>query len=401
MYLILKNFFKKVLLLFVALSSVSFFNLRLFASRDNLKIIVFIAIIFIIFVFILYLTKSNKKSLYTNNVILLLIFTFILSNIMAFILHNQNLLRSFIGSRFLLFYLSFFFLLTFSPSEYLLNRIILFIAFLYSFVYILQVILFPKEITFIEVSDFGGFLPAFNLPGYVFVVYIFFLYLERLIYRKKKFMDLFIFFYFLGTIIIIQKRTLILSIILTLFVIMFINRREINFNYKLIIILIIVFIILFLLSSDILLKTINEILNTEGTFGVRIESAKFYIKNYINNVTVIFGNGFENEKENFGREIAQYKRNLGLWPSDIGYLGFIFHFGLISLFVIFFIIYKSLKISIFFKSMFIECYLIFIIIAGMILSLFEQKSSIFLFCSLLYLLESKKRDYYKEKGIHN
>lgn len=401
MYLILKNFFKKVLLLFVALSSVSFFNLRLFASRDNLKIIVFIAIIFIIFVFILYLTKSNKKSLYTNNVILLLIFTFILSNIMAFILHNQNLLRSFIGSRFLLFYLSFFFLLTFSPSEYLLNRIILFIAFLYSFVYILQVILFPKEITFIEVSDFGGFLPAFNLPGYVFVVYIFFLYLERLIYRKKKFMDLFIFFYFLGTIIIIQKRTLILSIILTLFVIMFINRREINFNYKLIIILIIVFIILFLLSSDILLKTINEILNTEGTFGVRIESAKFYMKNYINNVTVIFGNGFENEKENFGREIAQYKRNLGLWPSDIGYLGFIFHFGLISLFVIFFIIYKSLKISIFFKSMFIECYLIFIIIAGMILSLFEQKSSIFLFCSLLYLLESKKRDYYKEKGIHN
>jgi len=400
-YLILKNFFKKVLLLFVALSSVSFFNLRLFASRDNLKIIVFIAIIFIIFVFILYLTKSNKKSLYTNNVILLLIFTFILSNIMAFILHNQNLLRSFIGSRFLLFYLSFFFLLTFSPSEYLLNRIILFIAFLYSFVYILQVILFPKEITFIEVSDFGGFLPAFNLPGYVFVVYIFFLYLERLIYRKKKFMDLFIFFYFLGTIIIIQKRTLILSIILTLFVIMFINRREINFNYKLIIILIIVFIILFLLSSDILLKTINEILNTEGTFGVRIESAKFYMKNYINNVTVIFGNGFENEKENFGREIAQYKRNLGLWPSDIGYLGFIFHFGLISLFVIFFIIYKSLKISIFFKSMFIECYLIFIIIAGMILSLFEQKSSIFLFCSLLYLLESKKRDYYKEKGIHN
>jgi hypothetical protein len=400
-YLILKNFFKKVLIFFVALSSVNFFHLRIFVSEDNIKFVVLVAIIFIIFVFILYFTKSNKKSLYTNNLILLLIFTFILSNIMVFILHDQNLLRSFIGSRFLLFYLSFFFLLVFSPSEYLLNKVILFIAFIYSFVYVLQIIIFPKEITFIEVNDFGGFSPAFNLPGYVFVIYVFFLYLERLIYGKKKFIDLFIFFYFLGIIMIMQKRTLILSIILTLFVIIFINRKEVTFNHKLIIIFVIVFIILFLLISGILLKTKYEILNAEGTFGVRIESSKFYIKNYINNLAVIFGNGFENEKENFGREIAYYKRNLGLWPSDIGYLGFIFHFGLISLFVIFFIIYKSLKISIFLKSIFIECYLIFLIIAGMILPLFEQKSSIFLFCLLLYLLESKKRVYNKEKGIYN
>jgi len=100
-------------------------------------------------------------------------------------------------------------------------------------------------------------------------------------------------------------------------------------------------------------------------------------------------------------EIAYYKRSLGLCPSDIGYLGFIFNFGLMSLFIIFFIIYKSLRISIFFKSMYMECYLIFIIIAGLILPLFEQKSSIFLFCLLLYLLDSKKREYCVEKGIRN
>jgi hypothetical protein len=249
--------------------------------------------------------------------------------------------------------------------------------------------LYPTEIVFEKIHLRGG-IARFNIYGDILLIYSFFFFFTKILYEKSKFYDWIIILLLLGMIALRQTRMTLITLVLTPILIIFINRKlpYPRISKIFLVIIIILIIILTFALTGLAQATIKEINLKSGNIYVRINAAKFYLENFCNSIpTVLFGNGFENQKESFGQEILKYKEYYGFYPSDIGYIGYFFHYGLLSLLTIFIIIFKGIRVAYLKGYIFLEYLLVYILISSITYPTFENSSSILILCIILYLLE--------------
>ena len=398
----IKRFSISFIIFFVVLSSVFFFSLRIFGSLYELKLMQvmgeFILLLFLVVYLIRVISKSKvKKRDNFSKYIIFLIFIFFISNLMAYFLHNQNLLRSFIGSRFLLFYLFYFILKVLSPTEDQLIKIFIFISLIFIFIYLYQLIIYPNVVVYDQINIRYG-IPRFHSQGFSIMIFVLFFIFFKLICQKINIFFIMLTFFILLIIILYQTRMLYLSLGLTPFfgVVIFRKVPVVKNRFLLIIILLVFCVVLiFIMPSIITLiqDTISEISSGKGNLIIRFQAAEFYVLKYLNNIpAILFGNGFPNQVEQFGKEVLYYKEYFGFYSSDIGYIGFLFHYGLLGISTIIFIIFKCIKISNQKGYLYLKYYLIYLLISSITFPNFESTSSIIILCSVIYLVEEKDNE---------
>ena len=94
--------------------------------------------------------------------------------------------------------------------------------------------------------------------------------------------------------------------------------------------------------------TQNQIDNNKNKKeDVRIRAARFYLDEYqTNDITRIFGNGIPSiGNSKWGDDFENTTRNEGYYSSDIGWIGFYWHFGIITVLGVFILLFKAATIK--------------------------------------------------------
>ena len=131
----------------------------------------------------------------------------------------------------------------------------------------------------------------------------------------------------------------------------------------------------------------------ENEDDIRIRAAQYYMNEYqTNNMTRIFGNGIPSiGNSTWGNKFEQDTRHEGYYSSDIGWIGYYWHFGLISVLgVLFLLLNSAIK-----KKTFNHEYLTYQCYAIILLSILSAQILIYYqvinFMMVLYLIYGTHR----------
>ena len=101
---------------------------------------------------------------------------------------------------------------------------------------------------------------------------------------------------------------------------------------------------------------------------IRIQSLNYYLYNFSPDVvTKIFGNGISYKDSYYSQKVNYLEKDLGLYVSDIGYVGLYIKFGIISILGYLIFIYKTFKIKTSEGFLYCKYFLLFIFIISIII----------------------------------
>ena len=362
----------RLLFIYIILCSVHFFGLHFLLgsyANDLIDFTYFIILGVLLLANYLFSSKNykypKKHRLFIKPIIFLFIALFI-SAIFGYVFHDQPLYRTILGMRYFSYFLMFFIFLSFGIKKEHLIKIIITGAFLYIIVFTLQLFLYPKQIVpFGPELDFDrGFL-RIRLEGVGFITLTAFYSLNRFLVTKKSKKYLLLYFICFFYVFILGFRTLLVTFVLASALLVILNNGiRLVKNLKVLIPLSIGIIFLFQLTvvQDFLFDAIER---TESQLDMGDEYIRFFTYDFLFNTvnvnywTLFFGNGFPVEGSDYGNLVLiKGAKENGLISADLGLIGFVFNYGILSL--LFFlnifrvaIVKKVSKDSIYLKVFFI------------------------------------------------
>ncbi|MFI3265406.1 MAG: hypothetical protein SNG38_06265 [Rikenellaceae bacterium] len=179
----------------------------------------------------------------------------------------------------------------------------------------------------------------FGKPGWVAVVFLFFMSFDRVVTGRASVVDGGLFLLSLAFIFVIQNRSTLLIIIPMLLYMLY----KAKFRFKTTIVVFLVVVVGTYVSF--ILETLIE--ETKSQFldpdYARWRAFDYYIRNWdYNFYTFLFGNGFTCKDSKFLTLIDLAKEN-GLYASDLGMFGAFFHFGSVLIIILYNFVLKGLK----------------------------------------------------------
>jgi hypothetical protein len=385
---------KKLWIIFIILTSIKFFGIILFS--DSIIIICEI-IIFSFSAILLLLPSSNQKPtplIQRNNSkgIFIILLSVLISFLGALLIKNQQISVSFIASRFMYFYILYFLFHKFKLESGVVEQFIIIIAICYSIFYFIA--LFQPGLFSLKIGDdLERELVRVYMPGILYVVLAFFIFLSRLVIGKNYFGVILIFF-FIMTLFFTGSRMVAFPAVGIGFIYLFNNSKLLKKGY--LIFPIFIGIIFFSLFNNVIVAMFSKILDdlyydpSKGNFAIRVNAAYFFFNiAFPNYWGLIIGNGFASTHSEYGVFIDYLKVKLGFHQSDLGIIGDYTRFGILYLIGIVMILFKTIKFNYAVDWIYLKYFFVFIAFSMITLSHFGYSDGITAVCTSLYILDLK------------
>lgn len=170
---------------------------------------------------------------------------------------------------------------------------------------------------------------------------------------------------------------------------------------KILFIGIVAFVVLYVVPEIPIYKAMVEVSEQQKEMNKtrddpRIRCFNFYTDSYqTNEFTKIFGNGVPSiGNSQWGIQFEKITRSEGVYSSDLGWIGFYYHFGLIAAIGVFFLLLKSALYSLRNGNLYISYFLITIMLFCLLsapILIYRQVINIMLIIYLSYITLNKKR----------
>lgn len=185
-----------------------------------------------------------------------------------------------------------------------------------------------------NVAEVRNGIYRFRLPGVQFVLFCMYYYWVQLL-RKVSLRNMIMFGIFLVSVYLTLTRQVIVASLFTLLVsVLFVK----NVRMRMVaMILLFVSVIILVRNADSLFAYFFEMTqNEDARFNPRTIAFGFYMDKIIQSpVSFFFGNGHP-------FELTRWQQVLGLYPSDIGLVGEVFHYGIFMALLYFSLLYSLL-----------------------------------------------------------
>jgi hypothetical protein len=379
---------KKIILFAIYLSAIEFFRL-IFIPTQAIFMITFVSGALITTAVILSVIYDRSQKFPTNftTEIGIILIASLLGVLGAWIWHGQSAGLTIWQERYMLFYFSYFLLhiLKIKPRD--MERIILLMAVIYAFSFLLQFAIYPRTIFNVKQMDSRGTIRIF-LPGGSFAVLAYFMCLQYF-FVTNKLKYFYLVLLFLATFILSGTRQLILPV---LFVtgLMIVFSKRVKSRGMIILIIGLSIVPVFFLFQDIFMSLI-EVSQEQGESedeDIRVKAATFFLTEFFpNKWAYLTGNGHAHMAAKFGIEVNSYKLNYGYYQNDVGIIGDFAKFGVLMFIGIIAVFWKLFKIKIA-SSLKYARYFILVTLMGVLFgSPFTFPSSIIMMTTIFYLMD--------------
>jgi hypothetical protein len=389
--------FKQVYIFAIILTAISFFQLSAI-GESGFKILELLGIVLIVVVFVIHFVY-DKGDLFPHRFrleIFLMFFAVFLSMIAAFVWHKQSLQITAIAQRTMYFYIFYFAIHQTRIKSENLQKVILIVAITYTFLFILQFVIYPTIIFESRIDADRGTLRIF-LPGLSFLLIGYFYSFNRII-NNQEYKYFFLIVPFLIIFILLGTRQILFTV---LFITMLNLLVSGTLQSKVLIgfLGIVSLIPLFFAFQEIFNEMIELSQKQADSMqeDVRIRAARFFLTDFMpNRLAYITGNGMHSLNSLYGVEVEGYKENLGFYQSDIGIIGAYSRYGIFFLIAALSIVIRVLISPTTKSVLFVKAYFLYLLITLPISgNEFTSPASIISVLICVYLIEVDRyvRDY--------
>jgi hypothetical protein len=384
--------FKKILIAFVIISSLSLYNL-IFIPESIIKYFEFgvpLAMLLVVMVYGIYDKSFKFKHLFRPEVSLVFL-AVVISMFAAYYFHKQKFIITAVTQRFIYFFIGYAFLHVLKPKPEELIRMIVYFGVIYIVFYFLQTFLYPTLLFRTRIASERETLRIFiNGSAYLFLAYIICLALFLQTFHYRFFilcMFALIIFVLLGTRQVIAPAAIV-SILMILL------SRKIKTKFVTIILLLLMAIPIYYLFKDIFISMFEVSQKQVSNYSqdVRYRAAIFYLFEFFpNKLAYLIGNGVPSANSPYGLKVNSFQSVLGYYQADIGIIGDYAKFGILVVIA---------EISMFVRVMFFKLpeelrfikYYILVLIMTIFISggSFSYAENIMILCILLYIIDVSK-----------
>jgi|GEM_PF-5370400 len=274
--------------------------------------------------------------------IFFLFFSLVVSTFSCWFFHGQSPVLTLLAMRYFFYFFIYFMLIQLSIDKDYIVRVSVLLATCYMLVFLAQILLFPIEIVPLgSVKDFDRGLLRVRVEGVGFLTLTSFYMLNQYVIDKTKILRLC--FFFLGTLFIflLGFRTLLATFLLCSFGVFLL--AESSFGKRLWSVCITVMVLVLLYQAPPVQDYISGMIETtqeqteQGEDYIRVQTFDFLFNQVnVGAGTLFFGNGFPFVGSEYadlvvGVGVNQY----GYVTADLGFLGFVFNYGILSLIALF------------------------------------------------------------------
>jgi len=383
--------FKKLLISFIILCSLLFFEFSFLGKYS--KIIELFGIALTILIVLLYGIYDNSFRFKHNFKPFIIIFLISLpfSMFIANMYHNQNIGISLYAQRSIYYYLLYFALhqIKIKPKDF--EKLFIYFAIIYVIFYFLQYALYPNKILFnCRISEERGTVRIF-LAGLAYLIICYFLSLQYVL-EKFQVKYIILFLISLTIMILLGSRGLLFAVaISTIINLLFSKRIK---SRLLIYLLSIIGVFLIYLAFN---KIIDELIlatqasKMRGIDNIRIRAAKYFLSGFFPNAfAYIFGNGAYSLGSEYSSKFSLLGQKYGYYLSDIGIIGNYVKYGALFVIAVIGILYKSIKIKIQQEYNYIKYFYVLNALCIILGGGFADSDFIVLVCITLYMLDVSK-----------
>jgi len=279
----------------------------------------------------------NKHIVFTKP-ILLFSLALILSTLSCYGYHEQNPLSTMLAMRYFTYFILFFVFLSFGIKKELAIKTFIVGCLIYMIVFSLQLLIYPKQIIpFPQDMEFDrGFL-RIRLEGVGFVTLTAFYSLNKFLLNRKAIKYLLLFFLCFIFVFILGFRTLLLTFLFSSLLLILINSGS---PKK---ILVVIIPICLFTAALWQVAFVQDFINTSietteehselGEDYIRLRTYDFLFNEVnVDFGSLFFGNGAAVEGTKYGDLVlVKGAKNNGFISADLGLLGFVFNYGILSL----------------------------------------------------------------------
>ncbi len=377
---------RRLIIFFIILSSVGFFNIVLLPVRLGFLVQFAITGGMLLFIVIQEIYGKTERLEHNFKIPVFLIFTGIfLSMIAANAYHGQNFGLTIWAQRAMYFYLFYFFLHYLKPDKEELEKIVLTIGILYTIFYLLQWAIYPTMIFDVRQVDARGTIRIF-LPGASFLTFALYLCLHRF-YRNNEIKYIFLVVAFLSILVLMATRNFLASVILVILYSLIFG-KTIRSRYIIYFLILLSVIPIFIIFQDIFIEMVELSERQSENFetDIRVRAAKFFLTDFFpNKLTYIMGNGQDHGQSIYGMRILTYKIAHGYYQSDIGIIGDFSKFGLFYIVGYFWLFVKVFSIKLKPEYGYVKYFFLLNILSMPFGS--ASSSGIVALCILMYILD--------------
>ena len=294
------------------------------------------------------LTKKKYIREPYGRIMLLLVFTVLISVITAFMQHYQGITYSIRVILNLLPISLFFFLRQNKISLIEIERLIWLFIGIYLVIYIIGFSMAPRVVFDntggqMDVNTQRGIARVLLLgTGFLYLGY--FMTLNKWLLTKQKHYLLLGIIFFILIVMGVSRQHILFSFLLGLLMIL----NQLRWYAKLLITASVVILVTFAISHSQILQTLIELtknqITASGTENVRIQAYNFFLFDYDTNIfQILFGNGIPHLDSPWGIKYHNLTKSTGFYPSDVGFAKIFFYWGLWGIFIVTILLFKVLK----------------------------------------------------------
>jgi hypothetical protein len=335
------NLKKRVLLLFIILLGISFYQYAFIVQYSSNFKIIGVSLIFVIIIF----GKKNRYPKLFKKPLQIYFFGIFLSTIFCYLFWGQSVITSFMALKSYYFMLLYFALHYLRPSLKDVHFVIIAIAMGYMTFYMVNFLLYPIMLFGDHGVERRGTL-SFTFFGVIFMIYTLFYSFHKLTIKLNiKHFVLLIF-----CLLILILRASRSAIFAVCFCLLFYYLLKTAWSTKKIF-----FIVFFLILFSFVYVNFNTIFDAlidktttdldDGDDYVRVKSAYYYLFEHSPSIwNNIFGNGWFSSYSDYGEYMVNVMwGQKKLYGEDVGLIGFWSYFGVITITAYFVMIFRLFK----------------------------------------------------------
>jgi hypothetical protein len=399
----------RIIYFIVILCSVHFFGLYYSVWENGNDLIDFIFYVLAFLILGKHVIQKNKyqfekKSRVFTKPIIYLFVTLIVSAISCFVHHSQAPFLTIFSMRYFSYFLVYFILLRFGVDKKTVIKTIIAGAFVYMLVLTIQTIIYPNIIVPPRNAGFSRGFFRLRLEGVGFVTLTGFYALNTFLLDKTKKKYLCLYLLCLIFVLVLGFRTLLLtyffsSILLVLYI---------NNSVQKIMLIGILFVCAGLLSLQI--KLIQDFVFdsialtqeqiSEGDDYIRFLTFDFLFDRVNKNFwSLFFGNGRGFLGTDYGDLILIRGSKInGFIAADLGLIGFVFYYGILSLIAFLNIVRKAVVIKLPKHGIYLKVFFIYLTISSITTSEIYRDGVFGVMMMALYLITYMRHDILQKEG---
>lgn len=386
------------MVIIIILCSVSFFRFSALGSLQKLAEIAGIGIIFLFM--LIYLAYGNHSGVKKQFIIpiVLIIFSFFTSVLMAEYIHNQGFGKTIYAQRALFYYL--FYILLHQMKIKIRDLEFIFYAFgiIHIVFYLVQYFAYPTIIFDGYVREMRGTVRIY-LSGADYMVFAMFISVQKF-FRTNQIKHAVFPFISLSIFVLLGGRQTLATMVFTI-VLFFLVDRRVQSRGLLITLGLIGAVALFVIFRPVfealLVQTHHDAQAAEDY--IRIRAAKFFLTDFMEHpLAYITGNGSA-YSSSYAREMGKYAQYRGYYIGDLGLIGNYVEYGLFFVLGVIGICIKALKIKIEENHIYIKYFFVAVILSLVTGGGFAKTDTICAIILLLYILDVSHHSINEKKAI--